>query len=129
MPLQIELKPGEKVLIGGAVIMNGDHRCELLMLNDVPILREKDILSESEAVSPARRIYLSVQLMYIDGANMAKYHRIYWDLVGELLKAAPSVLPLVDDMSQCILDNRFYQALKVAARLIEYEEELISHVS
>ena len=129
MPLQIELKPGEKVLIGGAVIMNGDHRCELLMLNDVPILREKDILSESEAVSPARRIYLSVQLMYIDGANLAKYHRIYWDLVGELLKAAPSVLPLVDDMSQCILDNRFYQALKVAARLIEYEEELISHVS
>lgn len=129
MPLQIELKPGEKVLIGGAVIMNGDHRCELLMLNDVPILREKDILSESEAVSPARRIYLSVQLMYIDGANLARYHRIYWDLVGELLKAAPSVLPLVDDMSQCILDNRFYQALKVVARLIEYEEELISHVS
>lgn len=128
MPLQIELKPGEKMLIGGAVVMNGNSRCELLVLNDVPILREKDILSESEADTPAKRVYLTVQLMYIDGANLANYHQLYWGLVKEMIAAAPSSLPLMDEMSQCILDGRYYQALKVAARLIQYEKELIDHV-
>lgn len=127
MPLQIELKPGEKLLIGGAVVMNGGSRCELLVLNDVPILREKDILSESEADTPAKRVYLAVQLMYVDGANLANYHQLYWGLVKEMLAAAPSSLPFVDEMSQCILDSRYYQALKVAGRLIQYEKELIEH--
>ena len=128
MPLQIELKPGEKMLIGGAVVMNGGSRCELVVLNDVPILREKDILSESEADSPAKRIYLAVQLMYVDGGNLANYHQLYWGLVKEMVAAAPSSLPFVDEMSQCILDSRYYQAMKAAARLIQYEKELIEHV-
>jgi len=128
MPLQIELKPGERMLIGGAVVVNGDHRCELTVLNDVPVLREKDILSDGDADTPGKRVYLAVQLMYVDGAHLAKYHQLYWDLVKEMVKAAPSSLPLVDEMSQCILDNRYYQALKVASRLIQYEKELIDHV-
>lgn len=128
MPLQIELKPGEKLLIGGAVVMNGDHRSELVVLNDVPILREKDILTESVANTPAKRVYLAVQLMYVDGGNLAKYHQVYWEMVNEMVRAAPSSLSLIDEMSQCILDNRYYRALKVASRLIEYEKELIEHV-
>lgn len=128
MPLQIELKPREKMLIGGAVVMNGEHRCEFKVLNDVPILREKDIITEQEAVTPCKRVYLAVQLMYIDGGNMAKYHQLYWDLVKEILRAAPSSLPLVDEMSQYILGGQYYQALKVASRLIQYEKELIDNV-
>ncbi|MFZ5484207.1 MAG: flagellar biosynthesis repressor FlbT [Pseudomonadota bacterium] len=129
MPLQIELKPNEKMLIGGAVIQNGDHRCELMVLNDVPILREKDIIAESEADTPAKRIYLAVQLMYIDGERLAEYHQLYWGLVKDVVAAAPSALSYVDEMSHCILDGRYYQALKVASRLIQYEKELIDHVS
>lgn len=129
MPLQIELRPGEKMLIGGTVIMNGNSRCELLVLNDVPILREKDILTENSADTPAKRIYLTVQLMYVDGPRLTGYHQIYWGLVKDIVAAAPSLLGLVDELSQCILDGRYYQALKVAGRMIQYEKELIDHVS
>ncbi len=37
----------------------------LLIEGDTPILREKDILTGETANTPAKRIYLSVQLMYL----------------------------------------------------------------
>ncbi len=46
MALKIALKPQEKVIIGGAVIQNGKNRSELLVENNVAILREKDIMRE-----------------------------------------------------------------------------------
>ena len=44
MPLRLDLRPHEKLFLGGAVLVNGDSRCQLAVLNDVPVVREKDIL-------------------------------------------------------------------------------------
>ena len=125
MALKITLKPFEKLIIGGAVIANGATRCAFSVENQVPILREKNILSESNATTTCRKIYYTIQLMYIDEHNLAAYHKTYWDLVKLLLQAAPGTLPLVDDASDCILKNDFYQALKAARKLIEYEDKAI----
>ena len=65
MSLKVELKPGEKLLIGNCVVTNGDQRAWLFIDGKAPILREKDILRAETANTPARRIYLAVQLMYI----------------------------------------------------------------
>jgi flagellar protein FlbT len=127
MPLHIELKPGEKIFLGGAVIENGETRCQLTVLNDVPVLREKDIISESEADSPCKRAYLAVQLMYMDPVNLAKYHQHYWVLAKEILAAAPSTVGHLDEISGYILDGAYYQALKVGRQLIQYEQELIAN--
>ena len=51
MPLKLTLKPNEKVLIGNAVIVNGDSKSEIILLNQVPLLRERDIISEEQADS------------------------------------------------------------------------------
>lgn len=127
MPLHIELKPGEKIFLGGAVIENGDARCHLTVLNDVPVLREKDIISESEADSPCKRAYLAVQLMYMDPANLARYHQLYWGLVREILAAAPSTAAFLDEISAHILAGGYYQALKIGRQLIQYEKELMAN--
>ena len=127
MALKINLRPGERIIVGGAVITNGKNAASLLVANSVPILRQKDILTESQAITPCRRIYLVVQLMYIEPANLAWHHNTYWSLVKSVVKAAPSTLSLIDRMSDLILNNRYYQALKVAKKLIEYEEEAIRH--
>ena len=66
MALRISLKPKEKIVIGGAVVSCENTSCNLLIENKVPIMREKDIMSEAEANSPCRRVYLIIQLMYID---------------------------------------------------------------
>jgi flagellar protein FlbT len=127
MALKIVLKPGERIIIGGAVITNGKTTAQLLIENQVPILRQKDIMGKNEATTPCRRIYLVIQLMYIDTGNLATHHHTYWNLVKEVIKAAPSTLPLIDRIGDQILNNRYYQALKLARKLIEYEEETVAH--
>ena len=116
------------MIIDGAVVTNGNNRCELYIENNVPILRQKDILSEKEADSPARRIYFAIQLMYIDKDNLELHHKTYWQLVKELIEAAPSALPVIDSISEHILNGRHYKALKGARSLIEYEKEVIRRV-
>jgi flagellar protein FlbT len=128
MALKIVLKPGERIIISGAVITNGKTTAQFLVENQVPILRQKEIMAENEASTPCRRIYLVIQLMYIDAGNLATHHHTYWNLVRDVLTAAPSTLPMIDRISDHILNNRYYQALKLTKKLIEYEEETIAHV-
>lgn len=129
MSLKISLKPNEKVILGGAVIQNGHSTCHLTVENNVPILRQADILGEHEANSPCKRIYFAIQLMYIDEQRSAEIHPIYWDLVKQVLDAAPSTRDLITQISEKILEGKLYQALKLAKNLISYEQELISNVT
>ena len=118
------------MIIGGAVVTNGNSTsCDLVIENKTPILRQKDILTEEKADSPCRRIYYAIQLMYIDEANLAKYHKLYWDLVREVVQAAPSTVALIDSINEHILQRHYYQALKETKRLIDYEQEAIGRVS
>ena len=66
MPLKLSLKPGEKFVLNGAVVQNGDRRGALILQNKASVLREKDIMQPDEAVTPARRIYFPVMMMYLD---------------------------------------------------------------
>lgn len=129
MPLMLTLKPGERVILAGAVIKNGPTVSHLQIENQVTLLRQKDILTEIEATTPCKKIYLIVQLMYIgDGLN-SELAQVYWDLVRDVLAAAPSTNDLISQISAYILNSSFYPALKVAKKLILYEEELIKHAT
>jgi len=125
MGLKIELKPQERFIIGGAIVKNGDSRTELIIENRVPILREKDILSIDKADTPCKRIYFLLQLMYVEGKDLAEFQKNYWDLVRDVARAAPSLIGFVDTISEHIISNRYYQALKVARQLIKREERLV----
>jgi flagellar protein FlbT len=128
MPLKITLRPKEQMIIDGAVVRNAGLTAHLLIENDVPILREKDILAENDAQSPCRQIYFVIQLMYIDEQNLTTYYEAYWELLKDLVKAAPSLVGLVDQMSEYILSRKYYQALKLANQLIDFEEEVLQDV-
>jgi len=128
MALKITLKPHERMIVGGAVVSNGDARSSLIIENNVPILREQDILSEKKAVTPCSRIYFVIQLMYVDEKNLAEHHTLYWRLVKDVVQAAPSTMPLVEQINELILSSKYYQALKKAKKLIEYEQEVVNRV-
>ncbi len=128
MALKLTLKPREKLILGTAVVTNGDSKTSLVIENKVPILRERDILTVDRADSPCKRIYLAVQLMYVDEANLARHHADYWSLVRDVLEAAPSTRNLIEAISREILAGRYYQALKLARKLIAHEEKVIRHV-
>ena len=126
MPLKISLKPNERIILSGAVVTNGKNAATLLVENNVTILREKDILSEAQANSPAKKIYYAIQLMYIDRPNLVQYHSYYWDLVRPFLAAAPRSLGLINEISENILGEQYYKALKAARKLIEYERKALA---
>ena len=128
MALKIKLKPHERLIIGGAVVANGDSKCDLIVENEVPVLRDKDILREKEADTPSKRIYFIIQLMYVDNKEPVEKHNIYWALVKDLVEAAPSTAEMLSEMSSLIIESRYYPALKLAKKLIDYEKEATRNV-
>jgi flagellar biosynthesis repressor protein FlbT len=127
MSLKLNLKADEKIIIGGAVLRNGPRHAELYVENSVPILRQKDIMTEEEAQSPARRIYFLLQLMYIDAENRPAYQESLGGLMQEVVAAAPSTQSYLVKIVEEIAAGRLYQALKSAHQLIDYEKELFAH--
>ncbi|MDP2778992.1 MULTISPECIES: flagellar biosynthesis repressor FlbT [Devosia] len=126
MALKVELKPGEKLLVGNSIITNSDQRTRLFIAGRAPVLREKDILTAETANTPAKRIYLAVQLMYIED-DIGTTRDAYFLLVNEFILAVPSATELVNQINNEILTGQLYKALKASQRLIEYEQDLISH--
>jgi flagellar protein FlbT len=128
MALRLTLKPHERVIVGGAVIRNGESRCELLIENEVPVLREPDIMSPNAVRTPCERIYLALQLMYVDQERSAQHQVTYEELVSEVLQAAPSLTPTLQAIEAQVGAGRFYQALKGAHALLNRERELVPDV-
>src|SRR5215470_12459013 len=126
MALKVELKPGERIILGECVVTNHDQRTRLVIEGHVPILREKDIMTLEHADTPAKRIYVAVQLMYTS-KDPRQHHEVYFTLVRDILKAAPSMWRYIETINNHILTGEMYKALKDAKKLIAYEQELLSN--
>lgn len=122
MSLKVELKPGERLIIGGCVITNHDQRTRLTIDGRLPILREKDILTPAKADTPAKLIYLAVQLMYLEGSFQASRTE-YFSLVNAMAMEMPGCIPILDEINNEILTNNLYKALKAGKKLIQFEAE------
>jgi flagellar protein FlbT len=125
MALVLDLKPGERVIIGETLITNDQQRTRLHIEGSAPILREKDIIRPDEADMPCKTLYLTLQLMYMD-RDPTRFHDTYFELVRKIQEAAPSTASLLLDINQNIIGGSYYKALKEAKRLIKYEAELIA---
>ena len=128
MALKVELKPGERIFIGECVITNDDQRTRLLIDGTAPVLREKDIMTAERANTPAKRIYLAVQLMYTS-REPRMHHDVYFALVRDIVQAAPSTWPHIENINNHILSGELYKALKQSRKLIEYEQELFQNAA
>jgi len=128
MGLKVELKPGERFILGECIVTNGDQRTRLLIEGQAPILREKDIMTPDQANTPAKRIYLVVQLMYT-ARDPSAHHETYFTLMRELVQAVPSTWPHIETISNHILAGEMYKALKSAKVLIAYEKELLENAT
>lgn len=127
MTLKVEIKPGERIIIGESLITNGGGRAKLFIEGDAPILREKDVLPARAADTPAKLVYLAVQLLYLKNGDEALLED-YRELARDFVEAAPGAADILKDIENCLLTRDFYKGMKQAKRLIEYEEQRIHHV-
>ncbi len=128
MSLKVELKPHERLIVGNCVITNSDQRTRLFIDGKAPVLREKDILSPATADSPAKRVYLAVQLMYLED-DIERLRREYFALITDLVRAAPSTIQIVDEINNEILTGQLYKALRAAKKLIQHEQDILSNAA
>ena len=126
MSLKVELKHGERIILGESLITNEGSRTKLKIDGSAPLLREKDIITPESADTVAKRIYLVVQTMYLS-KSPADHHAAYFAMVQDLMAAAPSTARFVESINNRILTGAMYKALKDAKALIEYEQELMAN--
>jgi flagellar protein FlbT len=123
--LKISLKPGERFVINGAIVQNGDRRTNLVLHNKVSILREKDILLPENATTPVRRIYFAVMMMYLDQTEEREYHQEFVRRMAEFMNAIRSedvlqtCVSIVDD----VYAKNFYGALITCKKLLVFEQD------
>ena len=129
MPLKLILKPGEKVIINQAVVLNGGEKTELVLQNKARVLRERDIMTEEKADSPAKRIYFAVQMMSMFSDKERHYQGKFNELVSSFIEAVPSSTPILLDIGRKVIEGNFYSAMKDCRKLMRYEEEVLKHVT
>ncbi|WP_306016714.1 flagellar biosynthesis repressor FlbT [Oceanicaulis sp. MMSF_3324] len=128
MPLKLSLKPGEKFVLNGAVVENGDRRATLVLQNKASVLREKDIMQEHEVDTPAKRIYFPVMMMYLSSTSQDGLYDEFVLRMTEFMNAVGSS----DVMAECVSVSRevmageFYKALLRCRKLIQYEAKLLA---
>ena len=131
MPLKLSLKPGEKFVLNGAVVQNGDRRGVLILQNKASVLREKDIMQPEDAKTPARRIYLPVMMMYLDESGATRYYDEFVQRLSEFMNVIrnPEVLAECVAISKHCMSREYYKALMLCRKLIEYEDQRLGNVA
>jgi flagellar protein FlbT len=126
MPLKLSLKPGEKFVLNGAVVQNGDRRGVLILQNKASVLREKDIMQLDEVTTPAKRIYFPVMMMYLDESAAPKVYDEFVTRLSEFMGATRNPVAMTDCVacSKHVLAREYYKALMAARKLVDYEESL-----
>jgi flagellar protein FlbT len=129
--LKLSLKPGEKFVLNGAVVQNGDRRGVLVLQNKASVLREKDIMQLDEVTTPARHIYFPVMMMYLDEAAAERQYEEFATRLTEFMGVVRNPVVLSDciAISKHVMAREYYRALMLSRKLIEYEDKRLGHVS
>ena len=122
MPLRVELKPFERIIIGETVIINSGTRTSFLIDGEAPILREKDTVTAETANTPVKRLYFCVQMMYLKN-DIPRYRASYLGFVKELREAVPGSRDLIEAVNNHISGGALYKALKEIRKLMKREDE------
>lgn len=130
MPLKLSLKPGEKFVLNGAVITNGDKRSSLVIQNKASILREKDIIQQEDANTPAKHIYFAIMMMYLDIDEELDLYQEFALRTTEFMSAVenPDALAVCVAISKDVMSGEYYSALAKCRALIEFEDERLKYV-
>lgn len=126
MPLTINLKPHERFIVNGVVLENSGQAAKLLVHNNAALLRERDIMTEERATTPARRIYFAVQCEYLFPGKEDVLLPIIDEFLREFAEAAPSTASMVQDIRELVDAGQLYKALKSAKQLIQREQEILN---
>ena len=130
MPLKLTLKPRERFVLNGGVLINGDRRSDLIVENQVSLLRERDVLKPDEADTPMKRIYFTIMMMYMDGGLEGDYYDQFSELMTDFMCAVTTkeVVQKCHHILDDVHEQRFYTAMMMSKSLLPFEKERLEYV-
>jgi len=130
MPLKLTLKPRERFVLNGGVLINGDRRSDLIVENQVSLLRERDVLKPDEADTPMKRIYFTIMMMYMDGGLEGDYYDQFSELMTDFMCAITTkeVVQKCHRILDDVHEQRFYTAMMMSKSLLPFEKERLEYV-
>ncbi|QIE40873.1 flagellar biosynthesis repressor FlbT [Meridianimarinicoccus aquatilis] len=127
--LVLKLGPGERILINGAVIENGERRSRLnIVTPNANILRLKDAIHPDDVTTPVRRVCYLAQLVLTGDANPAKARRqllVGIEQLSQVFTDRDSRI-LLSDATRFVTQSQFYPALKALRVLLPREDRLMA---
>lgn len=121
MPLKLVLRPGEKLIVNGAVLGVGDHPVSLFFYNKVNFLRGREILKEENCDTIEKKLYFIIQLIYIFPED-AELNLIKFGIILEEARLAqPTESALFDEVHTLVQSGNYYRALKICRKLFPAE--------
>lgn len=121
MPLKLDLKCGEKMIVNGAVLENVGPNAKILIHNLATVLREKEILTQDDAATPASRVYFSLQCAYMFDDAREEHLKNFARYLKDYLQACPSAAEIAEGIKSHVDSENFYKALKASRNLIAHE--------
>src|ERR1044072_4998456 len=94
VPLKLSLKPGEKFVLNGAVVQNGDRRGVLVLQKKGPPPPGRGNRIQDPGTTPARRIYFPVMMMYLEEGVAEKFYEEFATRLNDFMGVVrnPAVL-------------------------------------
>lgn len=131
MPLLIDFKSGDKLIINGSVLENIGGNTKILVHNDSAILREKEVLSQEDAQTPASRVYFELQSAYILRDPQERQNSLdrFNQRLNEFIAACPNALDIALKVRDHVQNDRIYKGLKESQNLIKYESTVLQQFS
>ena len=120
MPLKIELKPSERLIINGALIRNLDRKAMLLVEGRCKFLRESEIIRESEADTPCKKLCVTLQVLYLADDPSAP-ENLFVQQSTALLGLMPSAGPYLLAIHDAIAAQEYHRAIKLGKQLVAHE--------
>lgn len=124
MTLKLSLKPGEKFVVNGAVLINGDRPASFIVENQVTVLRDRDMLQAADATTPAKRIYYAILMLYQGQDGAERYYETFVQEMSAFMHDITDgeTLNLCVSISRDVLAGHTYKALIKCHTLFDSEQ-------
>ncbi len=125
--LMLKLAPGERFIINGTMLENGDRPGRIRVPGpDVMVLRCRDALKPEEVDTPVKQVYYAIQLLITkdleEDDTLPALYRACDDLKGAFGRIKPDLIPTLREM---IRRGNYYSALCYLKQVIELEAQLL----
>ena len=128
MPLNLTLKPHEKLIVNGAVLSNNSPRSVTLTFhNKAQLLQQKDVLLPEEANTPLLRTYFALQCMYLDSEGAETHRKLFMEFATALFAATANaeIRGAITAALTYVAAGDFYRALSALRAALPVERKLL----